>query len=86
MITIVLGAMFGAGLVTLAYGLRPPRPALVEVLAALDATPAPTAEPGMSEGESGWASRLGRKAVPLVRALGFPTATLREVPPLHGGG
>ncbi|MFZ3555838.1 type II secretion protein F [Streptomyces sp. BH055] len=74
MTVIVLGALFGAGLVALAYGLRPPRPALAEVLAALDAPPAPaTAEPDSEE----WATRLGKRAVPLVRALGFPTKSLR---------
>ncbi|MER8160225.1 type II secretion system F family protein [Streptomyces sp. NPDC094472] len=77
MITIVLGAAFGAGLVALAYGLRPPRPALADVIASLDATPGTSAETGASHEETEWATRLGRKAVPLVRALGFPTATLR---------
>ncbi|WP_432046013.1 type II secretion system F family protein [Streptomyces asiaticus] len=76
MITIVLGAAFGAGLVALVYGLRPPRPALADVLASLDAT-APPADTGAPEEETEWATRLGRRAVPLVRALGFPAATLR---------
>lgn len=35
MIAIVLGAVFGAGLLAAVYGLRPPRPPLVTVLAAL---------------------------------------------------
>ncbi|MFJ5034528.1 hypothetical protein ACIQB5_42240 [Streptomyces sp. NPDC088560] len=70
----LLGALFGAGATALVYGLRPPRPALADVLTALN-TPAP---PAVSQtGEAVWATRLGRRAVPLVRALGFPTPSLR---------
>ncbi|MBL1102817.1 type II secretion protein F, partial [Streptomyces sp. 205] len=76
MITIVLGTVFGAGLVAAVYGLRPPRPALADVLAALDAPP-PKPVTGAREEDTEWATRLGRKAVPLVRALGFPTASQR---------
>ncbi|MEU4898033.1 type II secretion system F family protein [Streptomyces sp. NPDC044780] len=77
MITVVLGSVFGAGLVTLAYGLRPPRPALADVMAALDATSPKRANAAAPDEEMEWATRLGRRAVPLVRALGFPTASLR---------
>lgn len=76
MITVlVLGVLFGAGLTALVYGLRPPRPALADVLATLNAPPPPQAR--APEAEEEWATRLGRRLVPLVRALGFPTASLR---------
>ena len=77
MITVlVLGAMFGAGLTALVHGLRPPRPALADVLAALNAPPLPSVSVPEAEGEE-WATRLGRRFIPLVRALGLPTASLR---------
>ncbi|MFD8723950.1 type II secretion system F family protein [Streptomyces sp. NPDC059629] len=76
MTVLVLGATFGAGLTALVYGLRPPRPALADVLAALNAPPLPPASAQEAEGEE-WATRLGRRFVPLVRALGLPTASLR---------
>lgn len=76
MIVMLLGALFGAGATTLVYGLRPPRPALADVLTALN-TPAPPAGSRTGGPEAEWATRLGRRAVPLVRALGFPTASLR---------
>lgn len=77
MITVLgLGVMFGAGLTALVYGLRPPRPALADVLAALDAPPLPPASAPEAEGEE-WATRLGRRFIPLVRTLGLPTASLR---------
>ncbi|MFI2030542.1 type II secretion system F family protein [Streptomyces buecherae] len=74
MIVTFLGALFGVGVTALAYGLRPPRPALAAVLTALNASPPPD-EPRAENEE--WATRLGRRAVPLVRALGFPTTSLR---------
>ncbi|MCL7377023.1 type II secretion system F family protein [Streptomyces sp. 35G-GA-8] len=77
MIVMLLGALFGAGATALVYGLRPPRPALADVLTTLN-TPTPAAESRTYEaGEAEWATRLGRRAVPLVRALGFPTPSLR---------
>ncbi|MEU2720157.1 type II secretion protein F [Streptomyces smyrnaeus] len=76
MIVPLLGALFGAGIVALVLGLRPPRVALTDVLAAIE-TPAPAeSTPAAAEGE--WATRLGKRAVPLVRALGFPTDALRS--------
>ncbi len=73
----LLGALFGAGLTALAYGLRPPRPALAEILATLD-TPSQPADSRTKDSESTeWATRLGLRAVPLVRALGLPTSGLR---------
>ncbi|MEV0112548.1 type II secretion system F family protein [Streptomyces sp. NPDC050844] len=78
MIVMLLGALFGVGLVATAYGLRPPKPALSDVLAALNAPPPPVSSlHPEATGEAEWATRLGRRAVPLVRALGFPTASLR---------
>ncbi|MFF3909782.1 type II secretion system F family protein [Streptomyces sp. NPDC001848] len=77
MIVMLLGALFGAGATALVYGLRPPRPALADVLTALNA-PAPATDGSTRQADEGeWATRLGRRAVPLVRALGFPTASLR---------
>jgi tight adherence protein C len=76
-IVIVLGALFGVGLVVLAYGLSPPRPALADILTTLDSPPPPPEVVTSEAEESEWATRLGRRAVPLVRALGFPTASLR---------
>ncbi|MBT2418059.1 type II secretion system F family protein [Streptomyces sp. ISL-22] len=77
MTVLVLGALFGGGLTALVYGLRSPRPALADVLAALNAPPPPPSAPvSEAEGEE-WATRLGRRFVPMVRALGFPTASLR---------
>ncbi|WP_431953084.1 type II secretion system F family protein [Actinacidiphila sp. bgisy167] len=78
MIVMLLGALFGAGATGLVYGLRPPRPALADVLAALNApTPQPDPPSAAGRGEGEWATRLGRGAVPAVRALGFPNASLR---------
>ncbi|MET9085521.1 type II secretion system F family protein [Streptomyces sp. NPDC004237] len=76
MTVLVLGAMFGAGLTALVHGLHPPRPALADVLAALDAPPLPPASAPEAEGEE-WATRLGRRFIPLMRMLGLPTASLR---------
>ncbi|MGW2055897.1 type II secretion system F family protein [Streptomyces sp. NPDC001840] len=77
MIAILLGTLFGAGATALIYGLRPPRTALADVLTALN-TPVTPSDPRAQEAdEAGWATRLGKCAVPLVRALGFPTPSLR---------
>lgn len=78
MIVMLLGALFGVGATALVYGLRPPRPALADVLTALNA-PAPPAHEAAREvkDEVEWATRLGMRAVPWVRALGFPTPSLR---------
>ncbi|UWS77406.1 type II secretion system F family protein [Streptomyces noursei] len=73
----LLGALFGAGATALVYGLRPPRPALADVLAALNAPVPPAHSPARDAGEMEWATRLGLWGVPLVRALGFPTKSLR---------
>ncbi|MFI1203039.1 type II secretion system F family protein (plasmid) [Streptomyces sp. BHT-5-2] len=77
MIVMLLGALLGAGATAVVYGLRPPRPALADVLTALNAPvePVPSSARGAQEME--WATRLGRRAVPLVRAFGFPTKSLR---------
>jgi tight adherence protein C len=77
-IVILLGALFGVGATALVYGLRPPRPALADVLAALEAPTQPQSPQNLNTDEGEWATRLGRRAVPLVRALGFPTPALRE--------
>lgn len=77
MIVMLLGALFGAGATAVVYGLRSPRPALADVLAALNAPPQPVDYPAGEARDTEWATRLGRRAVPLVRALGFPTDSLR---------
>lgn len=76
MIVMLLGALFGAGVTTAVYGLRPPRPALADVLTVLNTPARPVDSPAGGQ-DAEWATRLGRRAVPLVRALGFPTASLR---------
>ncbi|QRX91163.1 type II secretion system F family protein [Streptomyces noursei] len=76
MIVMVLGALFGAGAAALVYGLRPPRPALADVLAALNTPVELVSSPRQEAEKTEWATRLGRRAVPLVRALGFPTKSL----------
>lgn len=77
MITIVLlGALFGAGLTALVYGLHRPRPTLAELVAAVDAPPPPPLL-GTAPETDEWATRLGQHLVPLVRALGLPTASLK---------
>jgi Flp pilus assembly protein TadB len=79
MMAIIFGALFGAGLVGLAYGLKPPRPALATVLAGLTRPAVPdramTAAPTEERGSVLVA--CGRFAVPGLRALGLPTASLR---------
>ncbi|MDQ1024777.1 tight adherence protein C [Streptomyces umbrinus] len=77
MIVMLLGALFGAGATALVYGLRPPRPALADVLTALNTPPPPAESRTQDTDDTEWATRLGKRAVPLVRALGFPTASLR---------
>ncbi|MDG4864418.1 type II secretion system F family protein [Streptomyces sp. T-3] len=77
MVVVLLGALFGGGLIAFVYGLRPPQPTLAQALAA-PGMPAPEAgHTAVGERDEEWATRLGRRAVPLVRALGFPTASLR---------
>lgn len=79
MIVVLLGALFGAGATALVYGLCPPKPALADVLASLNDGPAPfdkTCRPDATE--EAWVTRLGWRAVPLIRALGFPTPSLRR--------
>lgn len=77
MIVVVLGALFGAGATALIYGLRTPRPVLADLLATLDAPTPPERPRAPDTADTEWATRLGRRAVPLIRALGFPTAALR---------
>ncbi|MCQ4084393.1 type II secretion system F family protein [Streptomyces sp. RB6PN25] len=81
MIGIVLGALFGAGVLAAVLGLRPPRPSLATTLAALQRpSPRHTASPtdGLEQQSAGgWAARWGRVGVPLLRAAGLPTAALR---------
>ncbi|MFD7655379.1 type II secretion system F family protein [Actinosynnema sp. NPDC059797] len=68
--SIALGIGFGIGLWALAVYLFPPRPALGAVLARATAPPAPA--PILATDDSGWATRLGRPAVALLRAFGLP--------------
>ncbi|RKN11572.1 type II secretion system F family protein [Streptomyces radicis] len=76
MTAILLGAVFGTGLVVFAAGLRPPRPALASLLAALSH---PAANPEVAEKRrpASALARCGARAVPGLRALGLPTAALR---------
>ena len=77
MIAILLGALFGTGLIVLTRGLRPPRPELAAVLTALHHPDAPAQPTGVPEGRGSVLVRCGRRAVPGLRALGLPTASLR---------
>ncbi|GAA2975733.1 type II secretion system F family protein [Actinokineospora diospyrosa] len=67
---IALGLGAGAGLWALTVYLVPPRPALGAVLAAATAPVAPAQI--LTTDDTGWAVRLGRPAVPALRALGLP--------------
>src|SRR5437016_179305 len=74
--------MFGTGVLAAIVGLHPPRPSLAATLAALHQQPSPrrgTSADGAGQGQAagGWAARWGRFGVPLLRALGVPTASLR---------
>lgn len=71
MTALVLGTVLGIGLWALALGLVPLRPRLGAVLRR------PTTSPP-ARGEGGWATRLGRPVVPVLRAAGLPTAGLRR--------
>ncbi|MGW9205675.1 type II secretion system F family protein [Embleya sp. NPDC055664] len=70
-IAAILGAGFGAGTLVILHALYPPRISLQDALAALHRPP--TVAPIAVQEEPGWASRLGRLLVPLLRALGLPT-------------
>lgn len=67
---VVLGVGTGVGLWALAVWLFPPRPALGPALARITTPPAPP--PLLTSEDTGWASRLGRPAVVLLRAWGLP--------------
>jgi Flp pilus assembly protein TadB len=73
-----LAAGFGMGLWALAVWLFPPRPSLEEVLARLDPAPGPALTPSTQADEEGWAIRVGRPFVSLLRAAGLPTDALRQ--------
>lgn len=78
MTAIVLGLGLGGFLALMVYGINPPRPSLAETLAQLGRSPAPTSA-ALDTGESsGWASRLGLRAVPGLKACGLPTTRLRR--------
>ncbi|ABD11110.1 hypothetical protein ThrDRAFT_03461 [Frankia casuarinae] len=75
----LLGVGAGVGLWALVVWLFPPRPSLDEVLARLNPTPAPPAAPTTVPAEQdGWAVRMGRPFVGLLRAAGLPTVALRR--------
>ncbi len=77
MISVFLGLFFGGGLVAIAFGLRPPRPSLAASLERLH-RPAPHRSPAADvKDPGGWTARIGRRGVPLLRAFGLPTASLR---------
>ncbi|MDI5974030.1 type II secretion system F family protein [Streptomyces sp. SL13] len=78
MITIVLGALFGGGLIAVVLGARSTHPPLAAVLAALHRPPSrPRQSPAEAEDAGGWASRWGRHGVPVLRAAGLPTVSSR---------
>ncbi len=73
--SLVLGAVFGAGLWAVLAGAFPPRPGLAGVLAALHREP--PAAPVITPGAGGWAARLGRPAAGLLSGLGLPRPGVR---------
>ncbi|WP_419994464.1 type II secretion system F family protein [Streptomyces boninensis] len=77
MIAIVLGVVFGGGVVLLYAGLRPARRSLGAQLALLEAEPAVAAQGREGTVESGLLTGVGRRAAPLLRAAGLPTPSLR---------
>ncbi|MEX5712711.1 type II secretion system F family protein [Parafrankia sp. FMc6] len=75
----LLGVGAGVGLWALVVWLFPPRPSLDEVIARLNPAPASPATPRTVPAEQdGWAVRMGRPAVGLLRAAGLPTVALRQ--------
>jgi Flp pilus assembly protein TadB len=78
MTVILLGLGLGGFLALTVYGINPPRASLADTLALLGrpaAAPSPATEAGQGDG---WASRLGQRAVPTLKALGLPTRSLRQ--------
>jgi len=73
----LLGVGTGVGLWALVVWLFPPRPSLDEVITRLNPVPASPAAPASVPAEQdGWAVRMGRPFVGLLRATGLPTAAL----------
>ncbi|MFB7194088.1 type II secretion system F family protein [Streptomyces sp. NPDC056240] len=78
MTVILLGLGLGGFLALTVYGINPPRPSLAETLSRLG-TPITASSPASAAGKGeGWASRLGWRAVPALKALGLPTRSLRD--------
>nr|WP_214661987.1 type II secretion system F family protein [Streptomyces polyasparticus] len=76
---ILLGIVFGAFLTLLVYALNPPRPSLAQRVAALGRPPAvalPAPRGRDADAAEGWAARAGRRAVPALKSLGLPGASL----------
>jgi hypothetical protein len=74
---LLLAAGVGAGLWLLLIWAAPPRPRLAALLEPLRATDTPPPVPAVTGEDSagaepGWATRLGRPFVPLLRAAGLP--------------
>lgn len=78
MTVIVLGLGLGGFLALIVYGVNPPRASLADTLARLSQHPAPAPAALPTGHGSGWASRVGRHAVPALKGLGLPTAGLRR--------
>jgi tight adherence protein C len=64
----------GVGLWLLAVWLFPPPPPLAALISSLNATPAPP--PILATSDSGWAVRMGRPFVGVLRARGLPGPSL----------
>lgn len=71
---ILLAAGIGAGLWALVVWLFPPRPSLAALLSHLDNAPAPP--PILRPAQAGWAARLGRPLVGVLRDFGLPNPGL----------
>ncbi|GLZ37879.1 type II secretion system F family protein [Actinokineospora sp. NBRC 105648] len=75
-IIVLLSAGAGFGLWALAVYAVPRRPPLATLLTHLDSRPAPP--PILATEERGWATRLGRPFVSVLRLTGLPTAAVRK--------
>jgi tight adherence protein C len=75
-VLVLLAASVGSGLWTLLIWLVPPRRRLSELMARLEASPAPP--PLLTTGEGGWAVRVGTPFNGWLRALGLPNSRTRQ--------
>ncbi|MFD0034832.1 type II secretion system F family protein [Streptomyces sp. NPDC127172] len=78
MTVILLGLGLGGFLALTVYGINPPRASLADTLARLGNPPIASPPLAVEDKVEGWATRLGWRAVPTLKALGLPTRSLRD--------